>query len=175
MIQRINILQSKLIIPQIKDTIQRKRLQELSDQIPHKRLTTVTAGAGYGKTTFVAQAVQNRDVVWYRLSSSDKDFVTFLSYLITGIQKYYPAFGEKTFRRFEDPRVVNQEQMGVLTTFLHELEATVSKELVVVLDDYHLIQNNQGMPHSKKHKKSLMYNLGWHFLSSIYPQPSISS
>ena len=83
-------------------------------------------------------------------SSSDKDFVTFLSYLITGIQKDYPVFGEETFRRFEYPRVVNQEQIGVLTTFLHELEATVSKELVVVLDDYHLIQNNQGMPHSKE-------------------------
>jgi LuxR family maltose regulon positive regulatory protein len=148
MIQRIHVLQSKLLIPQIKDTIQRKRLQEVSDQILHKRLTTVTAGAGYGKSTFVAQAVQNRDVVWYRLNSSDKDFVTFLSYLITGIQKYYPAFGEETFRRFKDPRVVNREQLGVFTTFLHELETTVSQELVVVLDDYHLIQNNHGMRHS---------------------------
>ena len=38
-------------------------MQELSDQITHKRSTTVTAGAGYGKTTFVAQAVHDRDVV----------------------------------------------------------------------------------------------------------------
>jgi LuxR family maltose regulon positive regulatory protein len=146
MIQRINVLHSKLIIPQIKDTIHRNRLQELSDQVPHKRLTTVTAGAGYGKTTFVAQAVQNRDVVWYRLNSLDKDFVTFLSYLISGIQKYYPAFGEETFNRFEDPRVVNQEQIGVLTTFLHELEATVSQELILVLDDFHLIQDHHTSP-----------------------------
>ncbi len=55
---------------------------------------------------------------------------------------------KKRFNRFEDPRVVNREQIGVLTTFLHELETTLSQELVVVLDDYHLIQNNHGMPHS---------------------------
>ena len=54
----------------------------------------VTGGAGYGKTTLVAQAIRKHEfqTVWYFLDSSDADLPTFMSYLIVGIQKYYPDF-----------------------------------------------------------------------------------
>jgi hypothetical protein len=72
----IRVLSSKLLIPGTSETIERPRLMPFTGQITKKLLTIVTAGAGYGKTTLVAQSVKGSDVVWYRLDRSDGDLNT---------------------------------------------------------------------------------------------------
>ena len=72
------ILHSKLLRPQPPNIVRRKRLYPLLAQIPQKSLTTVVAGAGFGKTTLIAEACAHLrlDSVWYRLDVTDKDFST---------------------------------------------------------------------------------------------------
>ncbi|MDY6932998.1 MAG: hypothetical protein SVZ03_02090 [Spirochaetota bacterium] len=79
-------------------------MRPLLDEIPNKKITNVVAGAGFGKTTLIAQACMYSKVntVWYRLDKSDKNFITFLSYLIAGIGKYFPEFGIETHQKIED-------------------------------------------------------------------------
>ncbi len=140
MAQRIQILKSKLLSPYSPDTIKRERLYPLLSKIPEKRLSTVMAGAGFGKTTLITEISEylDLDTVWYRLDKSDRDFITFLSYLIAGIKKYFPEFGEETYRRIEVTQKPSRESESVLTVFLSEIEKVISKDIIIVLDDYHL-------------------------------------
>ncbi|MDY6933283.1 MAG: BTAD domain-containing putative transcriptional regulator [Spirochaetota bacterium] len=143
--QRIQILNSKLLLPHLSDTIQRERLHPLLAKIPRKRLTTVTAGAGFGKTTLVAEACNllGLNSVWYRLDKSDSDFITFISYLIAGIQKHIREFGIETHQRIGDAQILSRERKAVLTVFLSEIEKLVKGDLIIVIDDYHFIQDSQ--------------------------------
>ncbi len=108
---RINILKTKLLFPRLFDTIKRDRLQPLLKEIPLKKLIMVTGGAGFGKTTLIAQTLLSMDFqfVWYRLDSTDGDFSTFISYLIAGIQEYY---GSLVF-----PVVIRMMEKSILSKY----------------------------------------------------------
>jgi ATP/maltotriose-dependent transcriptional regulator MalT len=105
--KRIQILNSKLLIPRTSDIIKRERLYPLLADIPKKRLTTVIAGAGYGKTTLIAEVGKylGLDTVWYGLDKSDRDFIPFLSYLIEGLKRYFPELGVETHQRIEEAQI----------------------------------------------------------------------
>ena len=102
----ITILNSKLLIPDISGTIIRERLHFFLEEIPGKKLTTVVIEAGYGKTLLVAQAIGRPGwkTVWCRLGESDQDLVTLLSYLIAGLRRILPDFGEETVSRLKKVR-----------------------------------------------------------------------
>src|SRR6266436_2002043 len=62
-------------------------------------VTLVTANAGSGKTTLVADFLrkQERPFVWYQLDRTDADPSAFLGYLTYGIQQRVEGFGETIF------------------------------------------------------------------------------
>ncbi len=150
MYQRIQILKSKLLMPHPSDILKRERLYPLLEEVLKKRITTVTAGAGFGKTTLIADACQylNTDIIWYRLDKTDKDYITFLSYLFAGMNKYFPDFGKETYRRIEEAQIFTREREAILTSFLSEIETNVKEDLIIVLDDYHLIQDSNEIKES---------------------------
>jgi tetratricopeptide (TPR) repeat protein len=119
------------------DIIKRKGDDFLHRMMATRRITTVTAGAGYGKTTFVAQAVAAMDNVWYRLAGSDRDFSVFLNYLAAGIGRYYPGFEGEARGFLQDEMTADQDAQAVLTSFLHGMERHVDRPLMIVLDDFH--------------------------------------
>ncbi len=121
MAKEFPILFSKLMVPRTLDTIIRNKLRPLTLEIPEKRVAVVTAGAGYGKTTLIAQAVQGYDTAWYRLDDLDRDFATFLSHLVAGIRRIYPDFGKETAKRLEEGETLSLEYKGVVALFIHEL------------------------------------------------------
>ena len=90
MYENKKVLKSKLRFSGASETIIRDRLMPMLSDIQVKRLTMVIAGAGYGKTTLVKQAISyfNLPAVWYRLDKYDSDFETFFSYLKTGIEEH---------------------------------------------------------------------------------------
>ncbi|MCP4756552.1 MAG: hypothetical protein GY866_37290 [Proteobacteria bacterium] len=141
----VSILNSKLLVPDVSETISRERLDAVLEEIPRKKLTTVVAGAGYGKTTLVAQAVRNSKwkSVWYRLGETDRDLVIFLSYLVAGVKKIVPSFGEKTLQRLTNVRDPKTEWLEIMTLLIGELEKAVSYDLYIVLEDLHLVQESR--------------------------------
>ncbi len=140
----IKVLNSKLLIPRFSDTIRRERLSPLFSEIGKKRISIIVAGAGYGKTTLIAQACEALDLntIWYRLDSFDKDFITFINYLIAGFRQFYSDFGEETFQRIHDARILTREREAVLTVLLSEIEIFIKNDIIIVLDDYHLIHES---------------------------------
>lgn len=145
MAENIQILNSKLTAPHLADTIKRGRLLSLMSQSARKRLATIVAGAGYGKTTLVAQAISCWSIktVWYRLDESDRDLSTFISYLVAGIRKYYPEFGVATLQYLRESINLHNELQPALNTFLGEIENTIQEDTIIVLDDYHAVKESQ--------------------------------
>lgn len=137
----MEILHSKLLAPKIGNTINRERDSLLWSEISRKRLTIVTAGAGYGKTTFIARATAVVDTVWYRLADADRDFMVFLQYLAAGISRFYPRFGTEIREYLQDESPLGKDIQAVLTRFVHAMETIIESRLTIVLDDFHTVQD----------------------------------
>jgi len=114
------------------------------DEFTQKRVTSVVAGAGYGKSTFVFQAVQYAGfkTIWYRLDQYDRDIVTFLSYMISGLRNHYPEIAQETLDRIDTAPVSASEIEAVFSLFLNDIESTLNEKIIFVLDDYHLVQDS---------------------------------
>lgn len=142
------IVRTQLIPPKVKkNLLRRDRLLKILNDNLDKKLIIVIGGAGYGKTTLLAQFVEelkakSRDLaypgslVFYTLSEVDSNLNSFISSLITGIRSIYPHFGNRTYNLLSQDRVELQMVMG---TFVNELLETIDNELIIVLDDYHLV------------------------------------
>ena len=101
----------------------------------------VSAPAGFGKTTLLtewlaAAPADRRSVAWLSIDQRDNDPALFWTYLVTALQRAAPDVGAGALSLLQSP----QPQMdGVLATLLNDLSA-VDDEVVLVLDDYHLIE-----------------------------------
>ena len=89
------------------------------DEFTQKRVMSAVAGAGYGKSTFVFQAVQfvGFKTIWYRLDKYDRDIVTFLSYMISGLRNHYPDIAQETLDRIDTAPVSISEIEAVFFLF----------------------------------------------------------
>src|SRR3712207_8036450 len=74
------------------------RLTERLQQNLAHAVTLVTAPAGSGKTTFVADFIRTggHPFVWYQLDHADSDALVFLGYVAHGIKQIVPGFGDAT-------------------------------------------------------------------------------
>jgi len=140
----MKILNSKLQAPKLLNVLYRERLVRLFNALDQKKLITVTAGAGYGKTTLVIDALSRMDVntVWYRLDQQDTDFMVFLTYLNFGILQNHPE-DENKFKKSLITKNALKNRNDLLLEFIKTLENDFYKETAFVLDDYHLVQDSR--------------------------------
>src|SRR5581483_56553 len=61
------------------------------------QLILLSAPAGYGKTTLLADTVNHFSLTccWYSLDSSDQDGATFIKMLLASIRQRFPEFGRQ--------------------------------------------------------------------------------
>ena len=135
------LLSTKLFTPTAgKNLVPRQRLTERLDQAwqQGKKLTLVSASAGYGKTTLVTEWVRNSQAksAWLSLDETDNDPTRFLSYLLAALQLIDECVGKKSGAMLLSPQPLPPDL--VLTTLLNEI-STISAPFILVLDDYHLI------------------------------------
>lgn len=103
-------------------------------------LTLITAPAGFGKTTLVASTISQcgYPVAWLSLDKNDNQSGRFLSYLITALQTADPRIGVEAGQLMAG--MVHATAEVVLTSLINDLDAAKG-EIVLVLDDYQLINN----------------------------------
>jgi LuxR family maltose regulon positive regulatory protein len=121
--------------------VRRSRLSDVLDAglDRHVRLVLVSAPAGSGKSTLVSSWLAGRAgaVAWLQLEESDSDPARFWSYLIEAVGRVHPiAAGDLR------PIVVgsNGDDLVVVSALVNVL-ADIAEPLVVVIDDYHLIDD----------------------------------
>ena len=133
------ILATKLYIPPPQPgVVRRHRLIERLNEGLHRKLTLISAPAGFGKTTLIGEWVAGceRQAAWLSLDEGDNDPTRFLSYLVAALQMIAPNIGEGVLGALRSPQPPPTE--SILTVLLNEITA-VGDDFVLVLDDYHVV------------------------------------
>jgi len=138
-----NILVTKLFVPLSRpNLVLRPRLVYRLDKglHPSRKLTLVSAPAGYGKTTLVTEWLHDiqAQIAWLSLDVSDNDPARFLAYLIAALQQIDGRIGENTRTLLQSPQPLPPEVM--LTTLCNEI-TDAPASFILVLDDYHVISS----------------------------------
>jgi LuxR family maltose regulon positive regulatory protein len=134
------LLATKLHSPRPRrGTVHRPRLTELFEQeLPV--LTLLSAPAGFGKTTLLAGLIagyadDGHQTAWLSLDATDNDLSLFCSYVVAAVQTAAPAVGETALQQLN----AAQPMSSVMSSLLNDL-ADLEGELMLVLDDYHVIE-----------------------------------
>ncbi|MCD1261708.1 winged helix-turn-helix domain-containing protein [Paenibacillus athensensis] len=138
------IVTTKIGVPQLHrgDLVARPWLIGKLDEGLAVKLTLVAAPAGYGKTTALGEwAAQCAcPVAWISLDKYDDSWLEFWSYVTAAIAERIPGFGASVLPLLEQgPTSSAFMQEPALTALINELNQ-VSGEVVIVLDDYHFIE-----------------------------------
>lgn len=134
------MLATKLYLPPPRPkVVHRPRLTERLHEGLSRKLTLISAPAGFGKTTLVSEWVAGRrePIAWLSLDEGDNDPVRFLSYLVAALQRVNAQVGAGVLGMLQGAQPTPME--SILATLLNEI-ATLSEHFVVVLDDYHVIE-----------------------------------
>jgi len=104
----------------------------------HRKLTLISAPAGFGKTTLVSTwaAGCDRQVAWLSLDEGDNELTRFLIHLVASLRTIAAGIGEAVLEPLQSPQPPPAEL--VLTALLNDLTTTPCN-LVLVIDDYHVI------------------------------------
>ncbi|MCX6047986.1 MAG: LuxR C-terminal-related transcriptional regulator [Chloroflexi bacterium] len=142
----LDLLATKLFVPPVRaHLVPRLRLLDRLQQSIQGKLTLISAGAGFGKSTLVSAWVAipsvQRPVAWLSLDAGDSDPVHFLTYLVAALQTIAPTLGAGIMDLLQGPQPPRETagREAILTTLINEL-TTFPDHFVLVLDDYHLIE-----------------------------------
>jgi len=133
------LLTTKLYIPPPPpNLVHRTRLiQRLNEGLrPGRRLTLVSAPAGFGKTMLLTEWASDCGVAWLSLDEEDNDPVRFLTYLVAAIKRVEADVDVDPQSLTQSPPLSSPKP--ALTMLINSL-AAISTDLVLVLDDYHVI------------------------------------
>jgi ATP/maltotriose-dependent transcriptional regulator MalT len=155
------ILATKLYIPPPRpNVVLRPRLNERLNAGLHRKLTLISAPAGFGKTTLVSAWVAARtedrglrtetvtsslspqssalstQVAWLSLDEGENDPARFLAYLIAALQTIAPTIGAGVLGVLQSPQPAPTEAM--LTALLNDI-TTIPDDFTLILDDYHVL------------------------------------
>jgi LuxR family maltose regulon positive regulatory protein len=137
------VLLTKLRGPEPRgDLVPRPVLHEQLSTLHGYKLTLVAAPAGSGKTTLVAtwQRLTRPRVAaaWLSIDQWDNDPVRFWTYVIEAVRTVRPHAGAEALALLRAPGTRLLET--VVPALINELDAS-REQVVLVLDDYHLITN----------------------------------
>lgn len=139
------LIATKLYVPRpTQGLVARTRLHDLLRAGERARLTLVSAPAGFGKTTLLADWAQQaagpqRTVAWVSLDTPDNEPGSFWSYVVAALQKAVAELGSGAMQ-LSGPVPVPPDAM--LTGLVNALAAAPG-EVWLVLDDYHVIEDRE--------------------------------
>ncbi len=133
------LLTTKLYMPPIRpELVPRPQLLDRLEEGMQRKLILISAPAGFGKTTLVSNWLRERAIptAWISLEESDNDPVRFLAYFFASLQTVHADIGKDALKALESPQAPAPEVL--LTEAINQINALLH-DLVLVLDDYHLI------------------------------------
>jgi LuxR family maltose regulon positive regulatory protein len=147
-------LKTKLYVPPLRENlVSRPRLVErLNEGLRWgRKLTLVSAPAGYGKTTLLSAWVRQVEppmrVAWLSLDERDNDPLRFWAYVVAALQAVRAGIGDAALAMLHSAQPPPIE--AVLTALINEIAAGPAPSspppagcvLALVLDDYHLVES----------------------------------
>ncbi len=139
-VMSLPLLQTKLHTPTLRPTlvVRAHLLAKLNAGLSGK-LTLVAAPAGFGKTMLICDWLRQTTVpaAWLSLDADDNDLNRFLRYVIGALQNVQPTLGREVLTLLQLLQPVPMDEL--LTVLLNDL-AAMTQKMILVLDDYHVIE-----------------------------------
>ena len=136
------LLETKLYVPKSRrHPVARPRLSDRLGNGTETKLTLVSAPAGFGKSTLLAEWIAHsptvqRSIAWLSLDQGDSQPASFWTYLISALRTVVPNVGARALDQLRGSQPPSIE--GILATVLNEINAA-DRDIVLVLDDFHLV------------------------------------
>ena len=146
MIIQTQLLATKFYAPTCPGTlIRRPRLSTLLNEILKSALTLVSAPAGFGKTTLLSTWAKSlpatqAQVAWLSLDEDENDPQLFWTYVLSALDQQQPEHFTPLFKSLQSPQAPSLH--SILTSLIN-LALESSEHLILVLDDYHVITEQQ--------------------------------
>jgi LuxR family maltose regulon positive regulatory protein len=141
------LLRTKLFIPQVRPSlVPRPRLFAKLDGGLNAKLILLSAPAGYGKTTLVADWLNNSAAAtqfrfcWVSLDENDNDSARFLAYVIGALNEIEPDIALSVAEIVSSRQ--NPPIEGLMKVLINDA-AQIAVPFVLVLDDYHVLKSER--------------------------------
>lgn len=141
--QPARIRRAKLLRPELgSGIVARPRLLAQLDEGLGKPLTLISGPAGCGKTTLVSEWLASVDqpAAWLSLDEGDSNLVSFVEHLVEALQTVSPFTGQSTLGLL---RMADAPSAGDLATEFGDELLALSDDVVMVLDDYHAVDDTE--------------------------------
>jgi LuxR family transcriptional regulator, maltose regulon positive regulatory protein len=136
------VLATKLHLPRLQPGfVPRPHLVERLEEGLGRGLVLISAPAGFGKTALVADWARRgrRPVAWLSLDQRDNDPARFWRHLLAALDRARPGLADQLLPLLGPPAPGSFE--GLVTALINQLASEAGDdEVLVVLDDYHLLQ-----------------------------------
>ncbi|PKO15701.1 MAG: helix-turn-helix transcriptional regulator [Chloroflexi bacterium HGW-Chloroflexi-10] len=138
-----SLLLTKLYIPpaRLKVVVRPRLIEQLNEGLfASRKLTLISAPAGFGKTTLASEwaAGCGLPAAWLSMDEGDNDPTRFVTYLVAALQTVAANIGAGVLGVLQASQLAPTE--FILITLLNEI-ATMPDNFVLVLDDYHVIDS----------------------------------
>src|ERR1700704_1866711 len=146
MVIQSQLLATKFFVPMTSGTlISRPRLSVLLDESLKYPLTLVSAPAGFGKTMLLSCWAQSLPanhplVAWVSLDEEDNDPRLFWTYVLSALDQQQPERFTPLFKYLQSPEA---PPLIYVLNALCNLVLDSQEHFVLILDDYHLITEQQ--------------------------------
>lgn len=134
------LLRTKISIPPIRPGfVQRPRLTARINEGVRGPLTLLSAPAGFGKTQLLAEwaAEGTHAIAWLTLGAEDNDYTRFFRYLSSAFQEVEPRLSDAILDYLQ---TTESSRLQMATLLINEVSA-IPKHFVLVVDEYHVLEN----------------------------------
>lgn len=134
------LLRTKITVPPTRpEFVRRPRLTERINRGVKGALTLLAAPAGFGKTQVLVEWAPQSiyPVAWLSLSDEDNDFPRFFHYLSSAFQAVEPRLSVAILEFLQ----TTESSRSEMATLLINEVSTIPKDLILVLDDFHALEN----------------------------------
>jgi LuxR family maltose regulon positive regulatory protein len=134
------LIHTKLQMPRLSGKlVERLHLIERLNRGLDRKLTLVSAPAGYGKTTLIVMWLKtiDRQSAWLSLDEYDQNLPQYLAYFIEAVRTIHPKACNETASLIRAPQIPPVEYLA--NSIINDISA-LPEGFILVLDDYHTIK-----------------------------------
>lgn len=145
------ILTTRLVVPaRPRNLVRRERLLAALHENIDRRLILISAPPGFGKTSLLIDFAHDTTlpICWYSVDEAHGDERLFLEYLTASILRRFPKFGRGRMRQWMGNPSRAWDRLGFLTALVNDLQERVRDYFVLIIDDFHLVENDEAITRS---------------------------